>query len=500
MRRLGQAEFHFVNDGKVIHEDSDRLDLVSWKEGVLQGEKESAIKSRKVKESIAYKLSLGQYPGLSPTGYKNTIKVSDDGEIIGKKIKVDKERAPLIKEAFELYATDNYSVAELTRIMQEKGLTIRPQKRKKPRLVGKNKMLAILKTRTYTGEFEWAGKIYKATNYEPIVPKELWEKVQKVLSKRAIRYASNHVSTAKFFKYRGLLTCAYCGCTMTPMDLSSNYKNVNPGDPGSVYYRCTYMKKSVDPDWYLKEFGTDHSGFSKRKQKISKGKYSDKRVNIVNCPQLYWKEEEVDVYLRGYLRALVYDKDVVNRIREELRVDYEETMTAAEAQRKAFEVELKKKQALMKGLVRKLGLEEYADLAMEFHEEITDVKTEIEDLRAQIESLDDMSEEHLDEIMDALILCSDIGEKFDKLDAMGQRRLVMLAFKKITLRKGRVEDINVKEGYVDVFWTDPFNELHDKWFLQVCKEIQEKQKRAREASIKSTGGDLNKSTLAVRRA
>jgi hypothetical protein len=260
------------------------------------------------------------------------------------------------------------------------------------------------------------------------------------------------------------------------------------------------MKKSVDPDWYLKEFGTDHSGFSKRKQKIGKGKYSDKKVNIVNCPQLYWKEEEVDVYLRGYLRLLVYDKDVVNRIRQNLAVDYQETMTAAEAQRKAFEAELKKKQALKKGLVRKLALEEHSDLALEFHEEILDVKAEIETLREQIESLDDLSEEHLDEIMDALILCSDIEEKFDKLDALGQRRLVMLAFKKITLRKGRVEDINVKEGYVDVFWTDPFNELHDKWFLQVCKEIQEKQKRNRETRLNSTGEDLNKSTKTVWRA
>ncbi|MGB6341071.1 MAG: hypothetical protein WBF32_14975, partial [Candidatus Aminicenantaceae bacterium] len=273
-----------------------------------------------------------------------------------------------------------------------------------------------------------------------------------------------------------------------------------PGDPGSTYYRCTYAKKSVDPDWYLKEFGTDHSGVSKRKQKIGKGQYSDKKVNIVNCPQLYWKEEEVDDYLGGYLRNLVYDKDVVNRIREEIGVDFQETMTAAEVQRKGFEAELKKNHALKKGLVRKLALEEHADLALEFHEEIMDVKREIETIKAQVESLDEMSEGHLDEIMDALILCSDISEKFNTLDAMGQRRLVMLAYKKITLRKGRVGDINVKEGYVDVFWTDPFNELHDKWFLQAYKEDLEKQKRIREAYIKSTGKDLNKSTKTVRRA
>ncbi|MGB3863608.1 MAG: recombinase zinc beta ribbon domain-containing protein, partial [Candidatus Aminicenantaceae bacterium] len=361
-------------------------------------------------------------------------------------------------------------------------------------------VLTILKTRTYTGSFLWAGKVYKGTNYKPIISKALWEKVQKVLSTRAIRYASSHISSAKFFKYRGLLTCAYCGCAMTPMDLSSNYKNVKPGDPGSIYYRCTYAKKSVDPDWYLKEFGTDHSGVSRRKQKIGKGRYSDKKVNIINCPQLYWKEEEIDDYLRAYLRHLVYDKDVVNRIREILGIEYQETMSAAEVQRKGFEAELKKKQMLKKGLVRKLALEEHSELALEFHEEIMEVKTEIETIKAQIDSLDEMSEGHLDEIMDALTLCSDISEKFDKLDAMGQRRLVMMAFKKITLRKGRIRDISVMDGYVDAFWTDPFDELHDKWFMQVYKEDLEKQKRIRAAEKEATGKDLNKSTKTVRRA
>jgi len=56
------------------------------------------------------------------------------------------------------------------------------------------------------------------------------------------------------------------------------------------------------------------------------------------------------------------------------------------------------------------------------------------------------------------------------------------------------------DGYVDAFWTDPFNELHDKWFLQVYKEDLEKQKRITVAEKEATRRDLNKSTKTVRRA
>ena len=46
------------------------------------------------------------------------------------------------------------------------------------------------------------------------------------------------------------------------------------------------------------------------------------------------------------------------------------------------------------------------------------------------------------------------------------------------------------DGYVDAFWTDPFNELHDKWFLQVYKEDLESKKGLQQQRKKLQGETL----------
>src|ERR1700733_4462293 len=60
----------------------------------------------------------------APIGYRNVREWIDEREI--RTIAIDPERAPLVRAAFELYATGNYALSELSQILEERGLTTKP--------------------------------------------------------------------------------------------------------------------------------------------------------------------------------------------------------------------------------------------------------------------------------------------------------------------------------------------------------------------------------------
>ena len=81
--------------------------------------------SDNVKRSVKYKISNGEWPGVAPLGYLNSIDT-----LTGKKtIIIEPERSFLIKKFFEEYATGVYSLAELGRKAKEWGLRSRKGKK-----------------------------------------------------------------------------------------------------------------------------------------------------------------------------------------------------------------------------------------------------------------------------------------------------------------------------------------------------------------------------------
>jgi len=455
LRNAGKLELHIVQDNLVIHKDSRSTDLTKWKMLVLFAEMESSRKSDKIRDSIQYKLSKNEYPGYMASGY--------DQDTATKKITIDLERAPLVKELYEMYATGEYSTAELTKIFRGKGFTIKPKKNKKARLVGKSDILQILHSRVYTGDFEWAGNIYKdATNYEAIISRDLWKKVQEMLHKKAIQYSSKHFSSTKFFRYRGLLKCGFCGCTMTPSDKSTNYKN---GTQRKIYYRCSYSKKNVNPDFYKETFGTKHSGTEKRKQKISKTKYSKKKVEVVNCPALYWTEEEVDVQIKNKLKVLAFDSRILKRMKMEINKQFKDKLSVLKLQIGGIEVELEKKESLIGKLVEKAVMADFKDIADDIQNQIKVVKSDIAGLKTEKASLEEFTQNSMDEVVDALSLTSDLYSQWDGLDAMSKRRVALSAFSEISLKKGWLDKPENYEKRLDTVWTESFRILWEQWKL-----------------------------------
>lgn len=89
----------------------------------------------------------------------------------------DPEKGPLLKKAFELYATGNFNVFDICDVMYEKGL-----KTKYGKKIGHSRMYDTLKNRFYLGEVRWGSVHLKKGKHEPLMDEDLFNRVQEVLA------------------------------------------------------------------------------------------------------------------------------------------------------------------------------------------------------------------------------------------------------------------------------------------------------------------------------
>lgn len=229
-----KTELHFLREGLVVHKESNSTEIVRWDMGVLFAKSYILQLSDNVKRSIEHKLKSGEWPGKSCIGYLNTTR--EDGK---KDIILDPERAPLIRKAFEWYATGQYSLFTLRKKLKEAGLTNNTPKKG---MLSQGSIDHVLNNSFYYGEMRMKGKLYPH-NYPKIIDKALFDKVQDVKkgwNKKPFKYAS------KPFAYRGLIKCGLCSCMITAEEVKGKY----------IYYHCTnYHKKHTKEDnhWLREE-------------------------------------------------------------------------------------------------------------------------------------------------------------------------------------------------------------------------------------------------------
>jgi len=183
----------------------------------------SANLGEEIKKACFAKIMKGEWPQRPPLGYKS---------IKGKNKRTihvpDRETAPIVKEAFELFATGNYSLKTLSEVMYEKGL-----KTKYGRPFSPESMKRLLKRKFYIGKLIWHGREYKG-RHKPIIEKELFYQVQEVLKRRS--KDSGEKGKHKFL-LRGIAYCKSCGQKLTAEI-----------HPRGTYYRClNYEKKCREP-------------------------------------------------------------------------------------------------------------------------------------------------------------------------------------------------------------------------------------------------------------
>lgn len=161
-------------------------------------------------KGVTGRLKQGLYPFKAPIGY------IDNGG--GKPKTIDPANAPLVKKAFELYATGGYSIRSLCAKMKVLGLLSRVGQ-----AISKGSLEKVLDNPFYTGliRIKTTGDCYPGV-HEPLISVSLFETVQAIKSGKAVKKVTRHNLT-----YRGLFACANCLRAMIP-----------ERQKGYVYYRC----------------------------------------------------------------------------------------------------------------------------------------------------------------------------------------------------------------------------------------------------------------------
>lgn len=161
--------------------------------------------SDNLSERTKYRMSVGAKEGrhlhLAPIGYFNGPNSSG--------LQVDRQRAALVRQAFEWVATRSYSLEEILRRLKLLALTTR----RAGRLINRQTQSRMLRNPIYAG---WvvSGNIRARGQHEPIVSQELFDAVQDVLDGKDTAPIT-HKKVNEDFPLRGFVLCTGCGKKLT---------------------------------------------------------------------------------------------------------------------------------------------------------------------------------------------------------------------------------------------------------------------------------------------
>ena len=223
------VELHFVKDGMVVSESSKSQDKFMHGIRVLMAKNYVDNLSEEIRKGLEEKAAQGIYPTHAPLGYLNAQEPGTKRKIIVP----DPARACLVKELFGLYGTGSHSLETLTKHARRQGLTT-----KKGLFLVRSAIDQILKHPAYCGIVRWNGREAMGI-HEPLVSKELWDRVQDIRTGRGCRKTGYG---ALAFTYRGMLRCK-CGMVMTGEIKKGKY----------VYYHCTGERRKLCNRPYVPE-------------------------------------------------------------------------------------------------------------------------------------------------------------------------------------------------------------------------------------------------------
>jgi site-specific DNA recombinase len=169
-----------------------------------------------VVKGATQKAKRGGTPGIAPLGYLNVIQRIDGRDI--RTVELDPERAPLIRWAFETYATGYYSLNDMVTLLEAKGLRSRGNRRYGPRPLNHATVYVVLSNDYYTGVVTYGEQKHPGRHKE-LVGRELFDQVQTVLRAHG-RSGERDRKHAHYLK--GTVFCGECGLRLTYSENTGN--------------------------------------------------------------------------------------------------------------------------------------------------------------------------------------------------------------------------------------------------------------------------------------
>lgn len=209
----------------------------------------SAKLSKDIKRGNERKREEGQLTGKAPEGYLNhRTALSGRGEA---SIIKDPERYPLLRKAFDLFLTGEYSVpAVLTILNDEWGYRTVKRRKTGGNGLSRTGLYNVFRNVRYAGLIPDPydpEHLYKASYPAMITPEE-YDKVQTLLGRKGLP----RLVSRKQFALRGFIRCGDCDCTVTAQEkrrqLANGKLNIH------TYYHCTGKRKEcTQKSIYVKE-------------------------------------------------------------------------------------------------------------------------------------------------------------------------------------------------------------------------------------------------------
>ena len=376
------AEIHFPKEGVVLSRDSRSSEKFMHGIKVLMAKNYIDNLSEEARKGQQEKAEQGIWPTKTPLGYKNI--TGADGR---KTIAVDEEVAPFVVRVFELYATGQYALRDLAKRMRTDGFVY-------PRSgnpIPASTLQTILRNRLYTGWFEWHGKLYQG-KHEPLVPAELWERVQGVLDGRN---ASKHRRAKHDFAFSGLISCARCGCSVVGEIKKQKY----------IYYHCTG--------------------------------YADKcQGEPAVCRRKHVREEALEEQFSAMLDQLRFDDEVLEWVREALHASHSDERIEHETAVKRLQREYDRLQARIDAMYidkldGKIGGDFYDRMAGEWRKDQSRCLIDIERHQKAQES-------YMDEGLKILELARNAKALFERQPAREKRRLLNFVLSNCSWENGEL--------------------------------------------------------------
>ncbi|MHB8339794.1 MAG: recombinase family protein [Mycobacteriales bacterium] len=150
----------------------------------IMNEVQVRLSGEDIKTKMRHKAMNGGTLGRARLGYCN-VRIEHEGRLINS-IAVDEERAPLVRAAWDLYASGDYSLDRLQTAMADQGLTTRPSARWAAQAVSVNKLHQMLRDPYYTGVITYQGEIFPG-RHPAIITQALFDRVQEVMNLRSKR-------------------------------------------------------------------------------------------------------------------------------------------------------------------------------------------------------------------------------------------------------------------------------------------------------------------------
>jgi site-specific DNA recombinase len=188
---------------------------------------------KNVKRGIAAKVRSGGISGLAMAGYINK------QTRYKKWVEPDPERYDLLRKAFDMYLTGEYSVPKVLEALTSWGYLTPIRTKIGGTPLSRGSMYRIFQNPRYAGKIPdpyEGGFVDARAQYQPMITEEEYDRIQELLGAKG----RPRLTESKRFALRGLIRCGECGCMITAEEhkkkLADGTVNVHR------YYHCTRKK------------------------------------------------------------------------------------------------------------------------------------------------------------------------------------------------------------------------------------------------------------------